>query len=55
MTSAGHARRVIDAVDPRDVRMIQRCQDLRFSLESGEAAVVGSDVRRQHLNRDVAA
>ena len=47
-------RRIIEAVNLGDVRMIQRREDLRFTLEAGEAVMVGGDVRRQHLNGHIA-
>ena len=37
MTSALDAVRVFEAVDARDVRMIQRGEHLRFALEAGQA------------------
>ena len=46
MTSAGHAVGLFEAVDGRDVRMVQRGEDLRFALEPCEALRVGGE-RRQ--------
>ena len=49
-----HALGVLEAVDLRDVRMIERREDLRFALEAGETiGIVGEDVRKD-LDRDVA-
>src|SRR5207249_1947331 len=42
------------AVDGRDVRMIELCQDLRFALEARHALGILSEGRREHLDRHVA-
>ena len=47
-------RRFLDAVDRRDVRMVQRGEDLRFALEPREALGIGGERRRQDLEGDVA-
>ena len=38
-------RRVFEAVDLRDVRMVQRGQQLRFALEARHALRIGSECR----------
>ena len=43
-----------DAVDLRDVRMVERCQRLRLPLEAREALAVCRKQRRQDLERNVA-
>ena len=54
MTSARDPAAFLDAVDVGDIRMIQRRQRLRFTLESREPlGVVGEGVG-QDLERDVA-
>jgi hypothetical protein len=48
------ASAVLQAVDVRDVWVVQRSEDLSFSLEPGEPiGIVGKGIR-QHLQRDVA-
>ena len=49
------ASNVFEAVDRRDVGMIQRREDVRFPLETGETIRVVRHLRQQHLDRDVAA
>ena len=53
-----HERRVptelLEAVDLRDVWMIQRRQDLRFPSETGQTVGVGRERVRKDLQRDVA-
>src|SRR5437879_2513578 len=48
------AARFLEAVDGRDVRMIQRREELRFTLESGNSVRVGDEELRQDLDRDLA-
>src|SRR5262245_59449635 len=45
---------VFEAVNVRNVGMIQRREDFRFTLESREAIGVGSDLRGEKLQRDFA-
>ncbi len=47
-------RRILDTVDVRDVRMIERCQHLRLSAETGKAVRIVGDCGQQHLDRNVA-
>ena len=54
ITSARDAARFFEAVDARDVRMIQRREDLRFALEAREAIGIVRERVRQDLDRDVA-
>ena len=53
-----HERRLaillLEAVDGRDVRVVQRGQDLGFALEPREACGIGRHRRRQDLDRHVA-
>jgi len=49
-----HQRALFDAVDLRDVGMIERCQHLGFALEAGDALGVVGEGLRQHLNGDLA-
>ena len=44
-----------DTIDGRDVRMIERREGARLALEARAPSRVGSEVRRQDLERDVAA
>ena len=45
---------LLEAVERRDVRVIQRSEHLRLPLEAGQAAGIGGHRRRQHLDRHVA-
>ena len=40
----------LDAVDGRDVRVVQRSQDFGFTLKTGEAVRISCDRFRQHLD-----
>jgi hypothetical protein len=44
----------VETVDPRDVRMVQRCEDLGFPLEPGEPFGILGERRRQELQRHLA-
>ena len=46
---------LLDAVDLSDVRMIERGEDTRFPIEARAALGIGDPLRRQNLDRDVAA
>ena len=46
--------RSVEAVDRRDVRMIQCCEYLRLALEARDAIGILRDTVRQDLQRDVA-
>ncbi len=48
------ARAAGDAVDGSDVRVIQRGEQPRLALETGEAIDVRGQLGRQHLERDIA-
>jgi hypothetical protein len=48
------AGRFLDAVDVRDVRVVERRQHLRLSVESVEPLGIRREQLRQHLDRDVA-
>ncbi len=50
-----HVAGVFETVDCPDVRMIERCEQLRFAFEEGHAIGVRREPRRQELQRDVAA
>ena len=43
-----------EAVDSRDVRMVQRGEHFRFALKAREPIVVSRERRRQDLDRDLA-
>ena len=45
---------LFEAVDGRDLRMIQGRQELRFALEPGEVRRVGSQAVAEDLDRDAA-
>ena len=45
---------LLDAVDLRDVRMVEGRQDLRFPLEPGQAIRVGGEGVRRNLQGDIA-
>lgn len=47
----GHRRIDFQAVDRRDMWMVQRRQHLRLAVKSGEAIWIAGDRRRQHLDR----
>jgi hypothetical protein len=47
-------RTVLETVNLRDVRMIERGQRLRFAREAGESIVIGGERVRQDLQGDVA-
>ena len=49
-----HERVLLDAVDRRDVRMIQRGEHLRFAREPGEAIRIGGEQVGQDFDRDAA-
>ena len=46
--------RLLEAVNRRDVGVVQRSQGLRLALEAREALAVGGKRRRQHLDRHLA-
>ena len=46
--------RFFQAVDVRDVRMVQRREDFRFALESRQPLGIAGHRRRQHLDGDAA-
>ena len=48
----GRAVRPLQAVDGRDVGMVERSEHFRFALESREALSIRGDRRRQHFDRD---
>src|SRR5262245_23068138 len=50
-----HPRRSFEAIDRRDVGMIQRRERLRFPLEAGEALDVAGKAVRQDFDRHLAA
>ena len=52
-TSAGAVAVVFDSVDSRDVRVVERRQDLRFAFESRKALGIGGECARQDLDGDV--
>ena len=45
---------VLDAVDVRDVRVIERGEDLRLAREPRQPLAVAGEAGRQHLDGDVA-
>ena len=53
MTSAVHARALLQAVDVRDVRVVQRREHFRFALKPREPVGVSGERRGQHLDRDL--
>ena len=52
--NATRAIRFLEAVDLRDVAVVQRCEDARLALEAREAVGIGGDFDRKELQRDVA-
>ena len=48
------AGRLLEAVYLRDVRVVERCQHLRFTLEPRQAVAIVGEMIRQDLDRDVA-
>ena len=46
--------RLLEAVDRRDVGVIERGEEPGFTLEAGEAIRIGGEGRRKDLDRDVA-
>jgi hypothetical protein len=46
---------IFQAVDRRDVRMIQRREDPGLALEARQALGIATDERRQHLESDIPA
>ena len=51
----GLAVRLLEPVDRGDVRVVERGEEVRLALEAREALGVLRHLRRQHLDRDVAA
>jgi hypothetical protein len=49
-----YAARIFQAVDMRDVRMIEGRERLRFACEAGQAIGIAGEGVRQDLQRDVA-
>ena len=45
---------LLEAVDRRDIRVVQRCQHLGLALESRDPFVIRSERGRQHLDRNIA-
>jgi hypothetical protein len=45
---------VLETVDLRDVRVVQRGESAGFVLEAGESLAIGDERRRQDLDRDLA-
>ncbi len=45
---------LLESVDGRDVRMVERGQQPRLALEAGEPVRIGREEARQDLDRDVA-
>ena len=52
--AAARSLRFFEAVDLRDVGMVQRRQRLRFTTETRQPVGIVREQRRQHLDRDVA-
>src|SRR6185436_13848899 len=51
---AGRVRRLLEAVNGGDVGMIERCQELGFTLEASELLRVARELRWQRLDGDLA-
>ena len=49
-----HTTRLFESMNVRDVRMIERREDLCFATETREAVRIVRDVRQQDLDGDVA-
>jgi hypothetical protein len=49
-----NASTFLEAVDVRDVRVVERREDLRFSLEAGEPIGIGGEGVWQDFQRDIA-
>jgi hypothetical protein len=54
MTSARVPCPSLDPVNAGDVRVIERCEDLSFTLETCEPVDIGRERVRQYFERDVA-
>ncbi len=54
MTKRVQAAGILEAMDLRDVRMIERREDLRFPAEACEAIGIVGNGRQQDLDRDLA-
>jgi hypothetical protein len=50
----GFSRAFSGLLDLRDMRMVQRRRDLRLALEVRDALRIADELRRQHLDGDVA-
>src|SRR4029453_18790859 len=48
------AVRFLEAVDRRDVGVIERCEDVRFALEARQTIGIEREQRREYFQRDVA-
>ena len=48
-----NVRRVLETVNVRDVRMVERGEHLRFAAEPGETVRIVRDGREQDFDRDV--
>ena len=53
MTRAMRAVRLLDAVEVRDIRMIERGENFGLSLKAGKPFRVAGDVRWKQLQRDL--
>ena len=51
---SANATGFLEAVNARNIRMIQRCKHLRFTLETPDPIGIECERLRQHLHRDVA-
>jgi hypothetical protein len=47
-------RQLLEAVDLRDMRMIERGQELGFAAEASKALGIALELRGQNLDRDLA-
>ena len=47
------ALKLIPAMDPRDVRVVQRSDGLGFALEAGNPVGIPGERSGQHLDRDI--
>ena len=48
-------REILEAVDLRNMRMVERSKELRFTFESRKAIGIGDDLVRQDLDGDLAS
>src|SRR5262245_59893851 len=53
LTAAVRTRALLESIDRADVRMIERCECLRFALEASQPLGIGGEGRGQNLESDI--